>query len=306
MQERDHASQEALGGTLYVCGTPIGNLEDITIRALKVLRTVDLIAAEDTCRTKNLCARYKISANLISYREHNKDKVIPRIIAYLREGRRVALVTDSGMPCIADPGAELVREVSREYPVVVVPGPSALTAALSISGFGGAAFSFEGFLPRKKGERRKRLEQLKTVEHPLVFYEAPHRIEETLQNALEILGNRPAALCRELTKVHEEVYRGTLGEIATRMAHGKARGEIVLVIAGQAGSTKKNTPSWEAATQEVLNLMAQGSTRAAAVKQVASARGLSRNLLYRKTLNKRNREVCLSRRSDFDLNGDSG
>ncbi|HEV8309858.1 MAG TPA: 16S rRNA (cytidine(1402)-2'-O)-methyltransferase [Methylomirabilota bacterium] len=220
-----------MSGTLYVVGTPIGNLEDISLRALRTLREVDLIAAEDTRRTRTLLARYEISTPVTSYFEHNKLRRGPELLARLRAGASVAVVTDAGTPGISDPGFHLVR-LCREagVPVVPIPGPSALVAALSAAGIPGDRFVFEGFLPAKPGRRLARLRELRALERPVVLYESPHRVAATLEALDAVFGPVEVVLAREVTKQFEEFRRGTPAELRARFLAEKARGELTLIV----------------------------------------------------------------------------
>lgn len=223
-----------MSGTLYVVATPIGNLEDITLRALRVLREVDLIAAEDTRHTKKLLDRYGIRKPMVSYHEHNERERAEQLIRELKGGKDVALVSDAGTPAVSDPGYVLIRRCIEEgVRVVPVPGPSALIAALCVSGLPVHRFAFEGFLPHKEGKRRKRLEELKDEERTLIFYESPHRLLKTLRDMLDILGDREIAVARELTKVHEEVFRGRINEAIEKFSSSPVKGEITLVVEGK-------------------------------------------------------------------------
>lgn len=219
-------------GTLYVCGTPIGNLEDITARALRVLRDVDLVAAEDTRRTRKLLAHYEIGTRMTSYHEHNELSRTPEILEILESGRDVALVSDAGMPGISDPGRYLIeRALSTGIAVVPVPGPSAVLAALVVSGFPADEFTFVGFLPRKGRQRREALDRLAAEDRAVVFYESPHRLARTLSDLHGVIGgDRRVAVARELTKVHEEVVRGTLAEVLALFSSRRVKGEITVVI----------------------------------------------------------------------------
>ncbi|TDA68653.1 MAG: 16S rRNA (cytidine(1402)-2'-O)-methyltransferase [Clostridia bacterium] len=220
-------------GTVYLCATPIGNLQDITLRALEVLRTADLIAAEDTRRTGQLLARYEISTPMISFHQHNQGRRVPYLRQVLEAGKTIALVTDAGMPGISDPGEVLVAEAIRlEARVVAVPGATAALAALVVSGLPTRRFAFEGFLPRAGKQRRRRLQAVSREERTLVFYESPYRLAETLADMFTIFGNRQAVVARELTKVHEEVRRGSLEELAAYFGATEAKGEVVIVVAG--------------------------------------------------------------------------
>mgnify|MGYP000957596396 FL=1 len=223
------------GGTLYVCGTPIGNLADITIRALDVFRNVDLIAAEDTRRTRKLLAHYEIPTKIISYHEHNEFSRAPQLIEMIKEGKSVALVTDAGMPGISDPGAYLVDSVlSNALEVVSIPGPSAVIAALSVSGFSADQFTFVGFLPRKGKRRDEVLEHLADDTKVSVIYESPYRLSKTLSDLVSVVGGtRKAVVTRELTKLHEEVIKGTLEDLSQEFSQRTAKGEITIVVGGK-------------------------------------------------------------------------
>lgn len=225
---------ETMSGTLYVVGTPIGNLEDVTPRALAVLTAVAAIAAEDTRQTVKLLNRHQIVTPLVSYHEHNAGRRGPELIARLVEGQDLALVTDAGMPAISDPGQDLVQAaIAAGVAVRVVPGPSAVTAALAVSGVPAERFVFEGFPPREGKARRRLLRDLAAERRAMVFFEGPHRLTRTLVDMAAILGpERTVAVCRELTKIHEEVFRGTLAEAAARFEAVPARGEITIVIGG--------------------------------------------------------------------------
>ncbi len=225
-------------GTLYVVATPIGNLEDVSLRALRILREVDLIAAEDTRRTRTLLAKHGIGTPVTSYFEHNKLRRGPELVARLRAGQRLALVTDAGTPGISDPGFHLVR-LARDagIPVVPIPGPSAAVAALSAAGVPGDRFVFEGFLPVKRGRRRARLRELQPLGRPIVLYESPHRVAATLEAIGEVFGAVEVVLARELTKQFEEFRRGTPAELLAALPAEGLRGEVTLIVnvAGGAG-----------------------------------------------------------------------
>ncbi len=228
-------------GTLYVCGTPIGNLEDMTARSLRILREVDLVAAEDTRRTRKLLVHYGIAARMVSYHEHNELSRAPDILQVLENGGSVALVSDAGMPGISDPGRHLVElAASAGVPVVPVPGPSALVAALAVSGFSADEFSFAGFLPRKGKRRREALERLAQERKVVVLYEAPHRLTRTLADLRAALGgDRKGVVARELTKVHEEVARGRLEELCALFGAREVKGEITIVLDAPAPSSER-------------------------------------------------------------------
>lgn len=224
-----------MSGRLYVCATPIGNLEDASHRLLRVLGEVDAVAAEDTRRTRKLLTHHGVRARLVSYHEANERERAAELVERLRRGERIALVTDSGMPAVSDPGHVLLRAcIDEGIPVEVVPGPSAVLAALVVSGLPTARFAFEGFLPRKAGERRRRLEAVAGDDRTLVLFEAPGRVRDTLAEVLDVLGNRRMALCREITKVHEETVRGTVAEVLEALEARELLGEVVLVLEGQA------------------------------------------------------------------------
>ena len=218
-------------GTLYVVATPLGNLKDITLRALEVLKDSDLIAAEDTRRTQKLLSAYDLHASMISFNENNKHRKLPSLIERLQQGQQVSLVTDGGTPGISDPGKELVREARRAgYPVIPIPGPSALTCALSASGLSGDSFVFLGFLPRRKSRRRKVLQEMKEQNRTLIFYEAPHRIMDLLKEIETILGDREAVLTRELTKMYEEILSGPISELLRQLSDREPKGEYCLLL----------------------------------------------------------------------------
>jgi 16S rRNA (cytidine1402-2'-O)-methyltransferase len=231
MAERSESSSR---GRLYVCGTPIGNLEDVTLRLLRILAEADRVAAEDTRRTRKLLTHHGIHARLVSYHEANERSRVPELIGLMHAGERIALVTDAGMPAISDPGFLLVDACVREgIPVEVVPGPSALTSALAISGLPTARFAFEGFLPRKQGERRRRLEAAGAEDRTLVLFESPARVRRTLEEIREVLGEgRRVAVARELTKLHEEVLRGTVSQVLDAIGPRQLKGEIVVLVEG--------------------------------------------------------------------------
>lgn len=218
---------------LYLVATPIGNLKDITLRALEVLKSADVVISEDTRRTGQLLTHHGISKPLLSFHEHSGPGRVREILSLLKEGKHAALVSDAGTPLISDPGFPLVREAIREgIRVESIPGPSAVVSALAVSGLPTERFSFLGFLPAKSSARKKELERAVPLEHTLVFFESPHRIGKTLQAMEEIFGDREAVVCRELTKKFEEVKRGTLSDLASHFNNGKVLGEIVLVVAG--------------------------------------------------------------------------
>ena len=221
-------------GVLYIVSTPIGNMEDITLRALRILREVDLIAAEDTRRTGLLLKHFEIQTPLTSYFEGNELKKREYILSKLKEDKNIALVSDAGTPGISDPGFRLIQLViENKIPIVPIPGPSAVIAALSVSGLPTDAFVFKGFLPHKSKKRRDLLKELEEVRETLILYESPHRLSETLKDILEILGDREIVLTRELTKVYEEILRGKVSQIQNLIGERKLKGEITLVVEGK-------------------------------------------------------------------------
>ena len=269
-------------GTLYVVATPIGNLEDLTLRAVRVLREVALIACEDTRRTARLLQAHQISTPTTSFFEHNERWKGDRILRALREGRDVALVSDAGTPGISDPGFRLVREARAEgLAVVPVPGASAAVAALSVSGLPTDRFLFVGFLPARTHARRQALEGLTPRRETLVVYEAPTRVLATLSDMIELWGDRDAFLCREATKIHEEYVRGSLSALRASLAQrSEVKGEIVLVVEGAGEPT---VPDADAETVYAA-LAAEGLTRREAVKETARRLGLPAREVYRRVL----------------------
>ena len=269
-----------MAGRLYVVGTPIGNLGDLSPRAAQTLAAVDFIAAEDTRVTRGLLNHLDIHKPLVSYYEHNARQKGPQIVDRLLAGESAAIVTDAGMPCISDPGEQLVALCAQAgVETVVIPGPSAVVAALALSGLPTGRFAFEGFLSANKGERRRHLEAVAADDRTLIFYEAPHKAAATLADMAQILGDRPLAVARELTKLHEEIWRTTLGEAAARYAQEPPRGELVLVVGGAEKPAREEVPLEEALAQ-VASLQAQGVPLKEAARQVAAATGLRKNQLY--------------------------
>lgn len=265
-------------GTLYVVGSPIGNMEDITLRALRILKEVALIAAEDTRYTRLLLDRYGIKTPLTSYHEHNKLKKLGYVMEKLQEGD-VALVSDAGMPGLSDPGDVLIRRaIEQGVPVVPIPGPSALVTALVISGLPADSFLYLGFLPRRQAARRKLLAAIAGERRTLVAFEAPHRLLESLSDLAEVLGERQVAVARELTKLHEEVWRGTAAQALAHFHENQPRGEITLVIAGAQGGEVWD----EERVREALGkLIEAGIKRKDAARQVAQESGWSAREVYR-------------------------
>ena len=271
-------------GKLYIVGTPIGNLEDITLRAMRILKEVDLIACEDTRRTQKLLNAYKIQTPTISYHQHNEMTRAPELVIQMEEGSTIALVTDAGMPVVSDPGFRLVHlAVRHSIPVIPVPGASAFVAALAASGMPVDKFRFLGFLPSKKGERRKALAELKDATKTLVFYEAPHRLLDMLKDSREILGDREAVVAREVTKVHEQFLRGTLSSTLEYFQRRPAKGEItVLVGAHVATDVSQRTAPAASIRSEMERLVKERKfDERAALKAVARSRGISKSEAYR-------------------------
>ncbi|MDD5224095.1 MAG: 16S rRNA (cytidine(1402)-2'-O)-methyltransferase [bacterium] len=273
----------AEAGRLYVIGTPIGNLEDITLRALRVLKEADLIAAEDTRRTRQLLAHYEIRKPVLSYHKFNSRASAPQIISALREGRRVALVTDAGTPGVSDPGSYLVQRAAAEgIRVEPVPGPSAVTAALSASGFYGDAFRFAGFPPARKGERREFLAGLRFEEDTLIFFESPQRLSALLADLVEIMGNREAVVVRELSKVHEEFCRGPLADLAARFSESPPLGEITVILAGR--EEEKETVPEIPLGDELRKYLRAGFPESEVLELVAFMKKIPKRTVYREML----------------------
>jgi 16S rRNA (cytidine1402-2'-O)-methyltransferase len=271
-----------VNGTLYIVATPIGNLEDITLRALRVLKESDLIACEDTRQTRKLLDHFQIATPMVSYHDHNEASRAEELIGRLERGETIALVSDAGTPLISDPGYRLVAAaVAAGVTVTPIPGASAAMSALSAAGLPTDAFRFCGFFAPKSGQRRKALEELKGEDCTLVFYEAPHRILETLEDVAAVMPARPVVIARELTKMHEEFLRGTASEVhASLAARPSVKGEITLLIGKADAPELDDTPIEEAIAQ----LEAAGVARMDAIKQVAKARGLSKREVYKLTV----------------------
>lgn len=276
-------------GTLYIVATPIGNLEDITLRALRVLKESDLIACEDTRHTRKLLSHFQISKPTVSYHEHNEHERAVELIKRLEDGLNVALVSDAGTPLISDPGFRIVNDaIQRGIPVVPIPGPSAAITALSASGLAITEFAFVGFLPSRRSARKARFKELANIKSALVVYEAPHRIKQTIEDAREVLGDRDCVIARELTKIHEEFVRAPLSEI--EIPPGKARGEIVLLI-GPALERPIEQPEragLHSIMEEVQEIIeAEGIDQKNALKRVARIRGISKSEAYRQMIQER-------------------
>ncbi|MFZ5899275.1 MAG: 16S rRNA (cytidine(1402)-2'-O)-methyltransferase [Bacillota bacterium] len=266
-------------GTLYLCATPIGNLEDITLRALRILKEVDLIAAEDTRQTRKLLQHYGIRSRLTSYHAHNQDRKADEIWAALEAGKSVAVVSDAGLPGISDPGALLAAgAVEREIPLVVVPGASAPVAALVVSGLRTDRFAFEGFLPRKG--RKKLLEELALEKRTLIFFESPNRVLKTLEELRAVFGERRVAVARELTKLHEEVFRGTLSAALEHFRANPPRGEFTLVVEGNTAPAAETVTAGVDPVAEVEQLVEGGTDRREAIRLVARKLGIPKREVY--------------------------
>jgi 16S rRNA (cytidine1402-2'-O)-methyltransferase len=279
-----------MAGTLYLIATPIGNLEDITHRAVRLLGQVEVIACEDTRHTKKLLNHYGISTRTISYHEHNERERSVELIERLKSGADVAVVSDAGTPGISDPGFRLARiAIDSDVQVVPVPGASALISALVASGLPTDEFFFGGFLPARSGARRARLAELRSLPATLIFYEGPHRIAATLKDALEMLGERQAVVARELTKMHEEIARGNLSELAARFSNPEsARGEMVLIIDRTVMPNESAQNQSDTSVSElVTEFEANGLDHRAALKKAARKLGLSRDEAYRRLMSER-------------------
>ena len=271
-------------GILYIVATPIGNLEDITLRALRVLREVDLVAAEDTRRTRQLLTHYGIRKPLISYHEYNRRMREKTLLQELREGKNIALVTDAGTPGISDPGEELVRGAIQEsIPLVPIPGPAALVTALSVSGLPTESFLFYGFLPSKAAARKKWLVSLKDRAETLVFYESPRRLGSLLEETAQILGDRRVVVAREMTKVYEEVYRGTVSEVLEQIGKKEVRGEVTVILEGCTSPPPIDASAIVAALRRYSEEM--GLSLKDSVDRVAEDLGIPRRQVYQESLN---------------------
>lgn len=280
-QQKSFSEHET--GALYLVPTPIGNLDDMTFRAIDTLKEADWIACEDTRHTIKLCNHFKIETKLISYHEHSKLKREDELLSELHSGKTIALVSDAGTPAISDPGYELAKRAIEEgIPVIPLPGANAGISALIASGLETKSFLFYGFLDRRKKEKRAELEKLTAYEATLIFYEAPHRLKETLQCMHEQWGERKISICRELTKRHEEFIRGTLSEALDWCEQGTVKGEFCLVVEGRTGSLTEEEKWWEnlTITQHVEHYISLNMTAKEAVKQVAIERSLPKREVY--------------------------
>ncbi|MBD2567174.1 16S rRNA (cytidine(1402)-2'-O)-methyltransferase [Anabaena lutea] len=270
--------------TLYIVGTPIGNLEDITFRAVRILQTVDMIAAEDTRHTGKLLQHFQVKTPQMSYHEHNQNSRIPELLEHLTNGKAIALVSDAGMPGISDPGYELVKAcIEAGITVVPIPGASAAITALSAAGLPTDKFIFEGFLAAKSQQRRQQLEYLQAEPRTLIFYESPHRLRDSLEDLGTVLGSdRSIVIARELTKLYEEFWRGTIGEAIAHYQQKEPQGEYTLLVAGTPASKPQLTEAELKA--ELLQIMKQGVSRSQASRQLAKDTAVSRRQLYQLAL----------------------
>ncbi len=277
---------KVLSGTLYLVATPIGNLSDLSKRALKVLSEVDFVAAEDTRNSGLLLSRFGISKPFVSYFEHNKRERGEYIVSRLKAGESCALVTDAGMPAISDPGEDIVKLCAEEnIPVTAVPGCCAAVTALALSALSTGRFAFEGFITTNRHDRRERLTALKAEERTMIFYEAPHKLRQTLDDILEFMGDRKITLCREMTKLNEEIIRTTVSEAVEFYKDKSPRGEYVLVVEG--GIVEKSVSDFPSDPEEHVKLYeAQGMKRMDAIKAAAKDRGVSKGVLYKELLDK--------------------
>jgi len=281
------------GGILYICGTPIGNLEDVTLRVLKILKEVKLIAAEDTRHTKKLLNHYQINTKVTSYYEYNKFKKATYLLEILKNGQDIALVSDAGMPGISDPGYVLVNlALKNNIKIIPVPGVSALITALVVSGLPADKFVFEGFLPRKIKERKRYFKNIENEERTVIFYETPHRLKRALKDMLEVWGDRKIVIARELTKKYEEIIRGNLSQILTEIYEKEIKGEITLVVQGGIRKKENDTLDFlkiECIMEEYLKkLKNQGYSNKDIIKIAQEKLNIPKNLLYKKLLEMKN------------------
>jgi 16S rRNA (cytidine1402-2'-O)-methyltransferase len=270
-------------GILYIVSTPIGNLEDITLRAIRVLKEADLVAAEDTRHTRHLLDRYQIETQLTSYHDHNKEEKAPVLVARMLEGKSVALVSDAGTPGISDPGYFLINlAIDQNVPVVPIPGATAAIAALSVSGMPTDRFVFEGFLPAKHLARLKRLQEIAGEERTIVFYEAPHKIIRAIEDMIEVFGDRRVVITRELTKFHEETIRGTFSECLKRLHEGTIKGEFTVIVHGATTGTVKQDIDTASYLKNLI--LHRGLSRKDAVSVAAEELGLPKKDVYKESL----------------------
>ncbi len=280
-------------GILYICGTPIGNLEDVTLRALNILKKVELIAAEDTRHTKKLLNYYQIDTPVTSYYEYNKFKKAPYLIEKIKSGQKIALVSDAGMPGISDPGYVLINlALKNNLKVIPIPGVSALTTALVVSGLPTDKFIFEGFLPRKSAERKKYFKNIENEERTIIFFEAPHRLKRALKDMLDVWGDREITVARELTKYFEEIIRGKISQVLSKINARDIKGEITLVVQGGIRKKEKDTKDFfkkECIIEEYLKkLKNQGCSNKEIIKIAQEKLNISKNIIYKKLLEIKN------------------
>jgi len=269
-------------GKLYICPTPIGNLEDITLRTLNTLKAVDLIAAEDTRHSLKLLNHYEIKKPLTSYHEHNILEKGPELIYRLTQGQKIAIITDAGMPGISDPGEHIIKLAIEEgIDVVALPGPTASITALVVSGLNTDKFVFEGFMPSKKKDRKEQLNKLVEERRTIIFYESPHRLLSTLEDMLDILGDRNIAICRELTKLYEEIYRGTFESAINKFEEENIRGEFVIVVEG---NTKEDVQEDIDILEELEKFINKGISKKEAVKMISEEFNIPKNRVYKESL----------------------
>ena len=276
-------------GTLFLVATPIGNLQDISLRALEILKSVDLIACEDTRHTRKLLTHFGIKQKLVSYHEHNETERARELAGLLEQGKSVAVVSDAGTPGISDPSFRIVQQTHEiGAKVISIPGAVAFVNAVIVTGLPTDSIFFGGFLPSKKGERCNRLEEIKSIPATICFYETPHRIAKSLADCLEILGNRNAAVVRELTKLHEEIIRGNLEQLSKEFSQRKVKGEMVLVISREDQSTRANELNVKSLSVKVKEMESEGFDRKTALKKAAKEFGLSKSEAYKILLQEKN------------------
>jgi 16S rRNA (cytidine1402-2'-O)-methyltransferase len=283
MKQQSSFIEDGTNGVLYLVPTPIGNLEDMTFRAVRILKEADLIAAEDTRQTMKLCRHFEIDTSLFSYHEHNKRKAGETLIEKMKEGKNIALVSDAGMPAISDPGQDLAQEAIKEgLKVISLPGANAALTSLVASGLSTEQFTFIGFLPRQNKQRQSMLEQIKGHPATLLFYESPHRLKETLDAMYKVLGNRNMTISRELTKKFEEYQRGTIEQAIDWCENGTIKGEFCLVVEGNTEEVEEKDEWWNALTlnQHVNHYVELGMPSKEAIKQVARERNVQKRMVY--------------------------
>ncbi len=286
-------SENKDSGILYICGTPIGNLEDITLRSLKILKEVNLIAAEDTRHTLKLLNHYRINTKVTSYYEYNKFKKASYLVEILKNGQDIALVSDAGMPGISDPGYVLIDlALKNNIKIIPVPGVSALITALVVSGLPTDKFVFEGFLPRKIKDRKRYFKSIENEERTIIFYETPHRLKKALKDMLEILGDRKVVIARELTKLYEEIIRGKLSQVLTEISTKEVKGEITLIVQGRIKKKENSSTDFlikECIIEEYLKkLKNQGYSNKEIIKITQEKLNMPKNLIYKKLLEMKN------------------